>query len=212
MSSKVKKCLSGFLIVIFISAIIINQKIEASVPSETNSSVDLWYKLGENEKQIYNSAKVRANSIEWENRELVVYTTDVDRIAGYYDLTERVDNSREMAIEHIKEREALYKEAVKMGYVISDEDVLEGIKIQSDLLNGTVEFQQFLKGYGTSESRYWEDHFEVLRKEMAINQYITDQRENFYRENSELDGETLMDMWYKKENSIRTSVKNSYIE
>ncbi|XCP83817.1 hypothetical protein ABXS75_12125 [Roseburia hominis] len=206
-----KKCMEiGCLVlaICLIAGIVFSGSVKAEESVEMADN-NIWFQLGENESQIHSVQLSDKESIEWEKNGIVVYSEEVDRIEKFYRLGKCSGDTREMAVNHIIEREALYEAAVNKGFVVTDEEVDEGIRIQNELLEDSVEFKQFLKGYGASAITYWQEHFEALRKEISINRYLSYRKIEFAKDYPTLDEMELNDKWLEEEKSIRETMRNS---
>lgn len=193
---KISFKLSLLLICTIIYSIVIYQK--------TLTANDIWFVLGQNESSIRTPHFYKETILEWSNGEINISKSEFEKVKQFYIIGNQVDNPDEAALDNLIEREALYQEAINAGFEVSDIKVNESISLQKSLLEESNEFKIFLKGYGTPENDYWEDHFEAMRKAIAINEYISFRKQCYYAQNKDLDQLSINKNWNLEETHLET--------
>ncbi len=85
-----------------------------------------------------------------------------------------------------EERNALYVEAMKNGYSVTDDEVYEWLdELRAGLEEDTTGvYQAAMEGF-ESEEAYWDFEFEVYKIDLPIQKYVSAKEQEFYKNNPE---------------------------
>lgn len=84
------------------------------------------------------------------------------------------EEAKETAINYVKEREALYQEAIRNGYSVTDDEVLaylEELKETINTADNKEDAYAVMNSFG-SEQEYWDYEFTVYQKNLPIQKYV----------------------------------------
>lgn len=86
-----------------------------------------------------------------------------------------------------EERNALYVEAMKNGYSVTDDEVYEWLDELRAILeeDTTGVYQSAMEGF-ESEEAYWDYEFEVYKIDLPIQKYVSAKEQEFYKNNPEV--------------------------
>ena len=86
-----------------------------------------------------------------------------------------------------EERNALYVEAMKNGYSVTDDEVYEWLDELRAILeeDTTGVYQSAMEGF-ESEEAYWDYEFEVYKIDLPIQKYVSAKEQKFYKNNPEV--------------------------
>lgn len=112
---------------------------------------------------------------------------EVKQAADFCKLTGMTEEeAREQAVQYVMEREALYQEAIKNGYGVTDEQVWEYLEEMKQILHNadnSDDVQTVISRFD-SEEDYWDFEFTVYQKNLPIQNYVHDMEQQFVQENS----------------------------
>lgn len=118
----------------------------------------------EEEQEIYakgNSAAITEEEIQ--------QATDFYILSGM-----NKDAAREKAIAYVKEREALYEEAIRNGYSVTEDEIwnyLEELKEDINNADNKEDVYEVMNSFG-SEQEYWNYEFGIYQKNLPIQKYV----------------------------------------
>lgn len=121
--------------------------------------------------------------------------TDFYLISGY-----REKEAKELALQYVKEVNALYQEAIANGYTASDQEVEEFLKVQKrqyEQAENKEEVYAFMDRF-ESEQSYWEFQSEVYKKDLPIQKYNAAREREFMEKQiagGTADGLEFQDKW-----------------
>ncbi len=104
------------------------------------------------------------------------------------------------AYRYVTEREALYYQAVKAGYSVTEEEVRDYIEILKQMVEeaeNREDIQQLIEQFD-SEEAYWEYEVSVYMKNLPIQNYVESLQTDFYKQISsdETGSETAWDEYF----------------
>lgn len=155
--------------------------------ARTNSMANWGKKLNG-----YSQADSGADMLYAVGRSASVSEKDVRQAEDFYVLQgfDRQE-ARRMAVDYMEKREALYEEAVKNGYDVTDREVydyLEELKAIIDSADNREDAYNVMAAF-ESEDAYWDYQFSVYKKNLPIQNYVKDMEEKFYSAQSRSNGE-----------------------
>ena len=145
----------------------------AFAQSKTGSFMSEWGKTlrgyaidekGGEEQEIYakgNSATITEEEIQ--------QATDFYILSGM-----NKDAAREKAIAYVKEREALYEEAIRNGYSVTEDEIWNYLEELKEVINNAdnkEDAYEVMNSFG-SEQEYWNYEFGVYQKNLPIQKYV----------------------------------------
>lgn len=141
----------------------------------------------------YSQADTASDTLYAVGRSASVSEKDVRQAEDFYGLQgfDRQE-ARRMAVDYMEKREALYEEAVKNGYDVTDREVydyLEELKAIIDSADNREDAYNVMAAF-ESEDAYWDYQFSVYKKNLPIQNYVKDLEKQFYSAQSHSNGET----------------------
>ena len=117
---------------------------------------------------------VKESDIYMKGKSASVTEADIKQGTDFYVLSGMNEEvAREEAIKYMMKREALYAEAVRNGYDVTDDEVrvyLEELKQAIASADNKEDVEAVIKGFG-SEDEYREYEFNVYKKDLPIQKY-----------------------------------------
>ena len=97
------------------------------------------------------------------------------------------DEALAAAVEDAEERNALYVEAIKNGYTVTDEEIYQWLDVLRAALeeDTTGVYQAALEGFD-SEEAYWDYEYEVYTVDLPIQNYVSAKEKEFFMNNPEV--------------------------
>ena len=159
-----------------------------NVFANTNTSTILadWGKyLNENYHDAGRNIDVYA-----EGERTCITNNDIEQVQKFYMLSGMDEQiARETAVQYVKEREALYQEAVDNGYSVTDEEVWDYIEELKEIINSADNKEDALAimNQFDSEEDYWNYEFSVYQKNLPIQNYVHDIEQMFMQRSTYTD-------------------------
>lgn len=166
---------------------VINENVSAESENALRGDLEEWGRC------LAQSARERSDSAYSMDGEEAVYAVgenatvlcrDIEQAKEYYIISGLGEGKAEKrAIKQVYEREALYQEALKNGYSVTDEEIeeyLRQMRENVETAENKEEIQVIIKQFPTEES-YWEYEFFVYEKNLPIEKYVQDKMAD-YRE------------------------------
>lgn len=134
-------------------------------------------------------------------QDINILQTEFDQFQKFYEISGySVEEAEAMAKKHVEERNALYAEAIKNGYDVSEEEV----QIYCDELKEIIATSENSEMYDAvvssfeSEEAYWQYEYLVYQKDLPIQKYVADMEYN-YAQQLGLDqySQDFQDAWTK---------------
>lgn len=117
-----------------------------------------------------------------------IYVSDIEKAERYYTISGMSEqDAHEKAYEFCKEKEALYQEAVRLGYSATKEEIqeyLSELKTAVDTAANSADFRAVMEQF-ESEEKYWEYLGEVYQKDLPIQKMNQDKEKEFFERNAE---------------------------
>lgn len=114
--------------------------------------------------------------------EILITNTEIEQAKEYYLLNGYTnDEAEKTAVDYMGKYNALYVEAIKKGYSVSDDEIyayLETLKKSLDEAENQDDIQALIDGYG-SEEDYWNYEYKVYQKSLPIQNYVRDLETEF---------------------------------
>lgn len=122
------------------------------------------------------------SDIVYKGENATITKKQIEQAVDFYMLT---GSSREMAeeqaVQHLKEYEALYQEAIKNGYTVTDDEVrayIEELKQMVEIADNKEDVKEVINQF-ESEEDYWEYEFTVYQKSLPIQKYVKAMEQDF---------------------------------
>lgn len=129
---------------------------------------------GKTLKEHSENRDVKESDIYMKGKSASVTEADIKQGTDFYVLSGMDEEAaREEAIKYMMKREALYAEAVRNGYSVTDDEVrayLEELKQTIASADNKEDVEAVIKGFG-SEDEYWEYEFNVYKTDLPIQKY-----------------------------------------
>ena len=148
---------------------------------------------GKTLKEHSENRDVKESDIYMKGKSASVTEADIKQGTDFYVLSGMNEEvAREEAIKYMMKREALYAEAVRNGYDVTDDEVrvyLEELKQTIASADNKEDVEAVIKGFG-SEDEYWEYEFNVYKKDLPIQKYTESLKAEYENNNisSEVQG------------------------
>ena len=140
--------------------------------SKVGSFMSDW---GKTLKEYSANKTVNEPEIYAKGNSAVVTEKEIQQATDFYVLSGMdKDAAREKAINYVMEREALYAEAIRNGYSVTDDEVrayLEELKETINTADNKEDADAVIKSFG-SEQEYWDYEFTVYQKNLPIQKYV----------------------------------------
>ena len=153
------------------------KKIEQTENLEISQNEEQELKAGELYKEV-GAERVFESS---ETDEIMIDMDTVNKIVDFYSENksdEEIQEIKEDVIKEITDKEILYREATKLGYEASEEEIqeyIDNMKQQIAESQNSKSFENFISGYGKSEDEYWKEQKDNIRKNICIDKYLAEQ-------------------------------------
>ncbi len=132
---------------------------------------------------------------------IVLPQAEIDMAEDFYLISGyREKEAKELALQYVKEINALYQEAIANGYTASDQEVEEFLKEQKrqyEQAENKEEVYAFMDRF-ESEQAYWEFQSEVYKKDLPIQKYNASREREFMEKQiagGSADSLELQDRW-----------------
>lgn len=128
--------------------------------------------------------------------DFVISSDEVEQYEEFYRVNGS-ENAEEEAVEFAEERAALYAEALKNGYEVTDEEVQEYLDELKSTLKETMsetEYRDLVNAVG-SEEEYWAYEFELYKVDLPIQKYVADKEAEFKEDSGIEDADELDSEW-----------------
>lgn len=154
-------CILMCICVLFVAVVAISA-------SNVSSHFFQWGKL-ENQ-----GAVSHFDSLAFQGDTIAVSKQEFDLLTRRHEL-QGDENSADSAKDYLLKREAMYQLAVQNGCTVTDQEVadyMDSIKASFQEAENYDDFQAFLDGAEMTMDEYWDSQYEVLKKELVVNQYV----------------------------------------
>lgn len=135
-----------------------------------------------------------------------VLRSEIEQCMQFYMLSGmNEEEAMAQAEDYMLKREALYQEAIKQGYIVTDEEIWEYIdelKEFAEQADNKGEIQSIMNQF-ESEEAYWEYEFEVYKKNLPIQKYVKNVETEFkhkqqMKKNNNIDLETEWTAYFEE--------------
>ena len=148
---------------------------------------DMKSKVGKiPEKQIFEVGK-----------NIIITRQEVQLYKKFYDLNRSGENS-ESAEEYARERNALYVEAIKNGYSVTEKEIEEYLKELKTQLKSCLSDEEYnnICSADGGESEYWQYEYEVYQMNLPIQNYVKDIEEEYKKKyDKQYSADEIEQMW-----------------
>lgn len=198
---KISLCVFGFLCVLTLCKVL---------PTMANSSPSLMTQWGTILRN-FASQENKDNDIYARGNTAIVLEKDIEQATQFYQLSGLdAAAARTTATEYMLQREALYQEALRQGYSVSDAEIydyLDELKTFMDTASNKEDAYALIHGFG-SEDDYWNYQFTVYKKNLPIQNMVADlQKQYFSTQSYSNSNSNTIDDW----NSYFESYKNTLV-
>lgn len=129
-----------------------------------------------------NTSMPEDSKIFEKGKNAVITTDEIEQAAAYYQLGEMSEKEAyEKAADYARKREALYQEALKNGYQVTDQEVwdyLEQFKEELHEYQNSSMVDTIMNQFD-SEEDYWNYEFTVYLKNLPIQNYVHDLEQEY---------------------------------
>lgn len=189
------------IVCIFICICVLSVVAVAISANDTNS---LFFKWGELEKQGA-VAYSDSTSLAFQGDTIAVSKQELDLLTRRHEL-QGDDNSADLAKDYLLKREAMYQIALQNGCTVTDQEVadyIDSIKTSFQKAENYDDFQAFLDGADMTIDEYWDSQYEVLKKELVVNQYVQPLQQALWENaNIEAGTEEAQQLWQEEYDRI----------
>lgn len=220
-----KQIISSFIVLCLVSMLSV-----AAVASQSDTDkVETW---GRN-VQMYVTNPIEEDPAviqsleETVNNEVILPQVEISQAKDFY-ISAGYEESEaaDLAFTYVKDINTLYQEAIKNGYMVSDDEIsayLEQLKIDFQTAENKDEIYRFINSF-ESEEAYWNFQFEMFRKDLPIQKYVSDMEKEFI--NARISKESnsrsyseqeyadefmeAQDEWVTQFENIKDEAENSY--
>ena len=147
---------------------------------------------------------------------IVLPQTEIDMAADFYLISGYGEKeAKELALEYVKEVNALYQEAIANNYTVTDQEIeefLEEQKRQYEQAENKEEVYAFM-GRFENEQEYWEFQAEIYKKDLPIQKYNAAREREFMEEqisDGSADGLEFQEKWEDEFNKQRAEAVEKY--
>lgn len=116
------------------------------------------------------------------NNEVILPQAEIEQAKKFYTAVGYEEGeASNLAFTYVKDVNTLYQEALKNGYKVTDDEIsvyIEQLKVDFQTAENKDEIYSFIKSF-KSEEAYWDFQFEMFRKDLAIQKYISIKEKEF---------------------------------
>lgn len=127
---------------------------------------------------------VSADEVMLVGEDILVTESEIDKAEEYYLAQNESDKkAKQDAVDYMTEFDAMYAEAVKNGYDVTESEVKKYVKkLQEDLKSAENydEVKVIMSSYD-SEQAYWDDMIRIYYKQLPIEKYVKDLESAFQK-------------------------------
>ncbi len=177
----------------------------AGVPSMASatrllSTAELCFQWGQTLKTIETNRTNGEDEVFLEGTDCEIMESDVQCMEEFYLLSGSSDDEAyDLAVEECKEKAALYAEAQRRGFYVSEEEAEDYVENELRPMLETSEnssnLEEVISGYGSKED-YWELQYEIYEKALPIQQLKEELQAEFGDLSSE-DGQGAFHTYYE---------------
>lgn len=139
--------------------------------------------------------------------DILITDGEIQQAQEFYQIagdTER--EAKQKAIDDVEEQNALYVEAIKNGFEVTDEEVkvyIEELKESIEHAENKDEIMGVINAFD-SEEAYWEYEFEVYKKLLPIQKYVKSLEKKYVDKHiDELDNQDVLESWDKEFEKVK---------
>jgi hypothetical protein len=168
MGKKIKFILSGFVIVSLLLIFALPVFAENGLGSFMSDWGKVLKEYAINKDNTSSDLFAKGNTATITNEE-VKQATDFYILSGMNN-----EEAKIQAINYVKEREALYEMAIRNGYIVTDDEVLDYLNQLKETINtadNKEDAYAVMKSFD-SEQDYWDYEFTVYQKNLPIQKYV----------------------------------------
>lgn len=157
------------------------------------------------------------NGIAEAGKDVLVTEDEIEKAEKFYKMSGVGEKSaEEKAIKYVEEQNALYVEAIKNGYDITEQELDEYIKELKhtvSIAENKEAVEEVIKSFD-SEEEYWQYERELYKKLLPIQKYVKNLEKNYTNKNiNKKTEEELKKGWDEKFNKIKEkAVENQSFE
>lgn len=169
------------------------------------------YKLAMDGKYSENAENIEG--IAEAGKDVLVTDDEIEKVEEFYKINgDSEKTANEKAIDYVEEQNALYAEAIKKGYDVTDEELdkyIEELKHTASIVENKEVIDEIIKSFD-SEEDYWEYERELYKKLLPIQKYVKDLENNYIEKNiNKKTEQEIRNGWDRKLDEIKDkAVKN----
>lgn len=131
---------------------------------------------------------------------IAISTQEVEQYTEFYINSGMTQEDAEAeARKDAEERAALYVEAIRNGYTVTDEEIYEWLDELKSVLeedNNMDAYQAAMSGFD-SEEAYWDYEYQIYTVDLPIQKYAQAKEQEFYQENPDAgESDIAYNSWY----------------
>lgn len=154
-----------------------------------NSTGSLMSKLGAKQAKHASTADSSKDSaIYAQGKNAVVTQDEVAQAKDFYIISGLSETeAEEKAASYMMELEAMYLKAIHAGYSVTDDEVstyIDTLKEMTASAENKDDVQKLISQFD-SEEAYWDYQLEVYKKNLPIQNYVSDLQKQFYENNAD---------------------------
>lgn len=154
-----------------------------------NSTGSLMSELGAKLNKHSSTADMSGSStIYAQGKNAVVTQDEVAQAKNFYIISGLSETeAEEKAASYMMELEAMYQKAIHAGYSVTDDEVstyIDTLKEMTASAENKDDVQKLISQFD-SEEAYWDYQLEVYKKNLPIQNYVSDLQKQFYENNAD---------------------------
>lgn len=154
--------------------------------------------MGEWGRILKNNSSTESQQTYAKGRNAIVLSSDIEQAKQFFMLSGQDEETAEKnAEEYALEREALYQEAIKNGYDVTDQEVKEYLEELKSFVNSAdnkEDFEEVLNQFD-SEEDYWDFQFKVYQKNLPIQNYVSELEEKYMESQTYSESDNAEESW-----------------
>lgn len=158
--------------------------------NRSDENKTLYEKLGKNAVNDAHESQLnqlnRENDIYMRGENAVITNQELELETNAYIINgENEDDARDLALAYAQQRNALYAEAIKQGFQVTDDEIwdyLETLKEKVKKSNNASDIQTMIDQFDT-EDEFWNYEFTVYKKNLPIQKLVDSLKKQYGEEN-----------------------------
>ena len=162
-------------------------------------SPEAFYQWGQLEREYADQKPDPA--VYYQGNQITIRVQDMEKGIREQVLFGRIrEESEKQTLDELLRREALYTEAIRLGYSVTREEIRAQIENEKSMMNeaedtGKDRFLEFLKGAQMTVDEYFDLQWDLREKELVIDRYLSDINAEFSEKNQRQDAKESDALW-----------------